>query len=220
MYSRVANSRHEAQIIPKLFWYLLSGRPETGWNWLCHLFYYSPKTTKSRHSLNGRCAIKFSVRTFPKKSDRLSSCESSLRCGGGLVKLERRQQQQVGRQTDNKHIRSLPHGAIIGQMFYHNAASRLREELFFVSPFNMTRGKSVSDKTGFMVPFLVAEWLTLLATTAPRPALKPILVVYRAISPQVIRLRSKAFYLHRISVEVKIRTHLFHARHITLWPAI
>jgi len=31
------------------------------------------------------------------------------------------------RQT-NKHIRSLPHGAIIGQMFYHNAASRLRKE--------------------------------------------------------------------------------------------
>jgi hypothetical protein len=87
------------------------------------------------------------VKAFPVKSDGLSSRESSLHCGGGLFKTEKRQQQQVGRQTNTQEgFLAAPLSARCSTIMPHPDVEE--DFLYFFFFFSATQGKSVSENTG------------------------------------------------------------------------
>lgn len=88
-----------------------------------------------------------------------------------------------------------------------------KRKTFFISPFNMTGGKSVSDKPSFMVSFPVAEWDHSHHCNV-RTDYKPIRMVHRAISPQVRGCRLKLFTRTQFASR-SLRIY-FHAPHTSL----
>ena len=91
--------------------------------------------------------------------------------------------------TTDKHTRRLPRGAIIGQMFYYNAASRRRRRfslVFFSTQHKENQWVKIQAHGSFLV---------LIPTTESRPLLKQIRMFHSAISPEVIWQQSKVFLL-------------------------